>query len=370
MARRRIFAPDARKKPPTLTSTQLANACKISPSTVTKARQAKTSRLPMGQAAGGHVRFTVDEVRAWARHYDACHRRLPSQRGVKLVVANFKGGVSKTTTTAHLAQGLSMRGYDVLLIDLDAQGSLTSTFGISPEFEVEASDTVVPITSGESASLCGSIRPTYWPGIDIIPGSVALNGADFFLPARQARDPRFSFWGVLDAALQRDGLLYRYDYIIIDTPPAISYLTINAFWCANALLVPMPPEGPDFVSSSQFWSLFAQMAAGIEQRVLAQQGQPKRYDWIRVLPTKVDHQRPHTEVVLDWMRSAYRDIVLPIEIPMTSAVSVGGVQMGTVYDIEHYSGSSRTYLRARQTYDALVTEVDRLTRQHCWNAKE
>lgn len=365
-ARRRIFAPDARKKPPSYNMAQLAAVCGIGRAAVCKRVANSDDNLPKGSGHGQQRRFGLDEVRAWARHYGVSYRRLPSQPGCKLVVANFKGGVSKTTTAAHVAQGLALRGYEVLMIDLDAQGSLTSMFGISPEFEVESSDTVVALASGETDSLGNCIRRTYWPGIDIVPGSVALNGADFFLPARQARDPRFAFWAVLDAALQRDGLLYRYDYIIIDTPPAISYLTINAFWTADALLVPMPPEGPDFVSSSQFWALFAQMSQGIEQRVLSQNGKPKRYSWVRVVPAKVDRQRSHTEVMLQWMKTAYKDLLLDVELPMTSAVGVSGVQMGTVYDIERYVGAARTYERARLAYDTLLQHVDQLTRAHHW----
>lgn len=365
-ARRRIYAPDAVKKPPEYNLSQLSAVC-AAPSTTLASRIAKpTDKLPKGRHKGGGRYFTLEEVRQWARHFKASWQRHPSQEGLRMVVANFKGGVSKTTTAAHLAQGLSLKGYDVLLIDLDSQGSLTSTMGISPEFEVEPEHTVVPLASGETDSLAEAIRKTYWPGVDIVPGSVALNNCDFFLPARQARDPNFAFWDVLGHALRRDGLSYRYDYIIIDTPPAISYLTINAFWAADAMLVPMPPEGPDFVSSSQFWALFAQLSEGIQGRLLQLGGKEKVYDWVRIVPTKVDRQRAHTEVVLQWMRSAYEGLVTDVEIPMTSAVSVSGVQLGTVYDIGRYEGAARTYRRARQAYDHLVEEVDRLTRETRW----
>ncbi len=365
-ARRRIYAPDAVKKPPEYSLSQLSAAARIPKGTLGTRIAKPTDKLPKGRHKGGGRYFTLDEVRQWARHFETSWRRLPSQEGLRMVVANFKGGVSKTTTTAHLAQGLALRGYDVLLIDLDAQGSLTSTMGISPEFEVEPEHTIVPLTSGETDSLAGAIRKTYWPGVDIVPGSVALNNADFFLPSRQARDPGFAFWDVLGGALRRDGLQYRYDYIIIDTPPAISYLTINAFWAADAMLVPMPPEGPDFVSSSQFWALFAQLSDGIQNRLLQMGGKNKIYDWARIVPTKVDRQRTHTDVVLQWMRSAYEGLVTDVEIPMTSAVSVSGVQMGTVYDIGKYEGAARTYQRARQAYDQLIDEVDRLTRATRW----
>lgn len=367
LARRKIFAPDARKRSPTYNLSHLAQICGTSKSAISKRISNAEERLPKGQLHGSSRQFTIEEVRKWAQQYGMCYRRHPTQKGKKIVVANFKGGVSKTTTTANLAQGLSLKGYEVLIIDLDAQGSLTSTMGISPEFEVAVEETIVPLTSGESDSLLGSIRATYWSGVDIVPGSVALNNADFYLPARQARNPEFAFWSVLQDTLDRDGILDKYDYVIIDTPPTISYLTINAFWAADAILVPMPPEGPDFGSSVQFWSLFGQLASGIENRVLIDKGKPKIYDWIRILPTKVDHQRAHTAVVLGWMKSAYRNFMMNVEIPMTSAVSVSGMQMGTIYDIGKYVGSAKTYLRARDAYDKLVDEVDTLTRMYSWD---
>lgn len=363
--RQRLFAPDAQKRGPKYTLGQLSQFIDKDKALVSKRAAMVGSDLPAGEQAGNQRLFAVEDVRTWSRHYKRCHVRSPQERGAVIAVANFKGGVSKTTTTAHLAQGLSLKGYRVLLIDLDAQGSLTNLMGISPEFEVNLEDTIVPLTSGERDSLLPSIRTTYWSGVDIVPGSVVLNNADFYLPARQARDPGFAFWDVLRRTLHSDGILEQYDYVIIDTPPAISYTTINAFLAADCLLVPMPPEGQDFASAVQFWTLFSQLARGIDQHLKTEDR--KTYAWVRVVPTKVDRTRAHSAIVLDWMKSVYRHYLSSTEIPVTSAVSVSGIQLGTIYDIARYTGSSRTYLRARQAYDRLVDEVDQLTRLHFWS---
>jgi chromosome partitioning protein len=365
--RQQLYAPGAHKRGPQYTMSQLAQFIGKDKAALSKRLSSATKEMPTGELVGSQRLFTVEDIRAWARYYKRCHVRHGLERGAVIAVANFKGGVSKTTTTAHLAQGLSLKGYRVLLIDLDAQGSLTNLMGINPEFDVEVEDTIVPLTSGEQDSLKPSIRSTYWSGVDIVPGSVVLNNADFYLPARQSRDPGFAFWDVLRRALHSDGLLETYDYVIIDTPPAISYTTINAFLAADCLLVPMPPEGQDFASAVQFWTLFSQLAKGIDKHL--KEEDRKTYAWIRVVPTKVDRTRAHSAIVLDWMKSVYRHYLSSTEIPITSAVSVSGIQLGTIYDISRYTGSSRTYLRARQAYDRLVDEVDQLTRLHFWGPK-
>ena len=80
----------------------------------------------------------MPDVRAWTRELRTSRMRPPGAEAITVAVANFKGGVTKTTTAVTLAQGLSIRGHKVLVIDCDPQGSLTTLFGILPDAEVEA----------------------------------------------------------------------------------------------------------------------------------------------------------------------------------------------------------------------------------------
>src|SRR5690606_32247380 len=95
-------------------------------------------------------------------------RYLPHRTaGEKLqvvAVANFKGGAAKTTTAVHLAQYLALRGYRVLLVDLDSQASLTALFGLQPDLELDETDTLYPYFRDERISLKGLPRRTYWDG--------------------------------------------------------------------------------------------------------------------------------------------------------------------------------------------------------------
>jgi chromosome partitioning protein len=157
--------------------------------------------------------------------------RPPGQKAITVAVGNFKGGVSKTTSAMILAQGLSLRGHRVLAIDTDPQGSLTTLHGILPETEVDAEMTIGPLCEGSETDIRYAIRSTYWEGIDLIAAAPFLFSAEFALPARQMRDPSSRFWDVLNAGL--DSVRDLYDVIVIDTPPSLSYVTINALWAAD-----------------------------------------------------------------------------------------------------------------------------------------
>lgn len=374
--REKVTEPTGSKQPPTFSATQIAELC--GRSTVQMKRlldKAAEKNLPDGALPAG-VRgrsrvFSLADARQWVHTAGKRARRPEGARGATICVANFKGGVGKTVVSMTLAQGLSLRtGARVLAIDFDPQGSLTSVLGVSPA-AVDEQDTVVPLMypkshEGSSDTLQSAIRSTYWDGIDLIPANHALFSGEFYLPTRQMRagidEPDFQFWEVLNKALDA-GIREEYDYIIIDTPPALSYMTMTTFWAADAILLPLPPEGIDFASSAQFWTMLSDLASGTTDRA----AQGKTYGWVGVVPSKVDNNKLHTKELLSLMKAGYRDMLLSTEIPETAAVRVGGARMESVYDIQNYAGDRRTLLRAREAYDRLVDEVDFLTHRNIWN---
>ena len=238
--RAKLLAPEVRKLPPRYSSAQLAVLCGVDKSHINY-RVGKAD-LPVGQLTprGGKREFALSDARTWTRSYRAAKMRPPEQSAVVVTVGNFKGGVSKTTSAMILAQGLSLRGHRVLCIDTDPQGSLTTLHGILPETEVDAEMTIAPLCDGSESDLRYAVRSTYWDGIDLIAAAPFLFSAEFALPARQMRDPKARFWDVLNDGLEH--LRGVYDVIVIDTPPSLSYLTINALWASDGLVVPVPPE--------------------------------------------------------------------------------------------------------------------------------
>lgn len=400
----RAFKPSGLKKPPVFTQVQLAKLCHTSPDTLAR-RLAKAHELglppgtpvaprsakpiePDSQAEAGadtsrgRKQWTLAEARQWVRAFKVPYERPKGMPGCVITTALFKGGTSKTFTTMSLAQGLSLMGYSVLAIDVDPQGSLTSLFGILPT-EVTDGMTILPLlaTPRRASNPAGdaedgsddtdaddlprdtihqSIRQTYWDGLDLIAGSRNLFSGEFYLPSRQLRDPRFKFWDVLNRGLD-DGTRQKYDFIIIDTPPALSYVTLNTLWAADAVLMPLPPEGLDLASSSQYWTMFSEFAQSIPD------AREKRFQFISVLPSKVDHSKGHTKTLLQWMRMGYGEMLMSTEIPVTQVVSVSGSEFSTVYDVTKYVGAAKTYARARDAYDRVVGEIEHLARQTCWH---
>lgn len=347
-----MLAPSARKTAPAFNLSQLAAMCGLEKGSLSH-RMSKGD-LPAGRLnqSGSRREFNLPEARTWVREMRRDFLRPVGAEAVTISIGNFKGGVSKTTTAVTLAQGLSLLGHRVLVIDTDPQGSLTTLFGILPDTEVGEDATILPLAMGTETSIRYAIRPTYWDGIDLVAAAPMLFGAEFALPARQTQEPGFEFWRVLDLGI--DDVRGEYDVIIIDTPPALSYTTINAFMASNGIIMPLPPNALDFASASQFWSLFSDLTT----ELLTKRGLSKEFDFIHVLLARVDSADTASNVVRQWIGQTYAEKVLPVEIPKTAVTGVTSAEFGTVYDVSKYDGSAKTFKRARDAYDSFVGHIE------------
>lgn len=149
-----------------------------------------------------------------------------------IAVANQKGGVGKTTTTSNLGIGLAKQGKRVLLIDADAQGSLTASLGFrEPDsLEVTLATVMSSLINDEEVDPAEGILH-HEEGIDLMPGNIELSGLEVSLVNVMSREM------VLRSYIEiiRDS----YDYILIDCMPSLGMITINAFACADSILIPV-----------------------------------------------------------------------------------------------------------------------------------
>jgi chromosome partitioning protein len=141
-----------------------------------------------------------------------------------IALANFKGGVGKTTSTINLGAALQEKGKRVLLVDLDAQYNLTQSLGL----EGDSSQLYNALSNG------AALQPVKAGGLSIIPSSLELIKADIELSSRFKREE------VLSSLLEP--LSSSYDYILLDCPPSLGVLTLNAFVAARFLIVPIEAE--------------------------------------------------------------------------------------------------------------------------------
>ena len=149
--------------------------------------------------------------------------------GKVISVANQKGGVGKTTTTVNLSTLLAKKGKKVLLIDTDPQGNATSGLGITKELELSVYDILVGDTTFEE-----TVQDTAVKNLKICPSNISLAGAEVELVSMMSREQRLK--------VKLDEVKDQYDYVLIDCPPSLGLVTLNAFTASDSVLIPVQCE--------------------------------------------------------------------------------------------------------------------------------
>ena len=350
-------------------------------------------KLPQGQSetVGGAKWFTLEEVHSLRMHFDNTGSKTkeylpyrPKGLPAKLVaVANFKGGVGKTSTAAHLAMSAALDGYKVLVIDLDSQASMTSIFGgkIDDEWQtvfpllarhyathlqadnqrrVDRGEAPIPLddTLIESLDVKATdlIQTTHWPNVDLIGAQLNLYWAEFQIPVWRMQGRGWKLWDALSDMLNTDSVLNDYDLVFIDTPPALGYLTINGLTAADILLVPVGASFLEFDSTGRFFDMLHTTFKSIEEseniaaRALGRPEMSFTWDAVRAVVTRYDGSQ---QAELAGLMQAYLGRTLsPHRQDFTALIGQAGEQVQGIYEADYREFNRETYVRGRETFDA------------------
>jgi chromosome partitioning protein len=272
-----------------------------------------------------------------------------------LAVVNFKGGSGKTTTAAHLAQYLVLKGYRVLAVDLDPQASLSALHGYQPEFDIGENETLYGAIryDDQRRDLSEIVRPTYFSGLDLVPANIELMEFEHESPKalaqRQSGDPLF-FARVAQALASVET---GYDVVVIDCPPQLGFLTLSALCAATAVLITVHPQMLDVMSMCQFLIMTSDLLA-----VVARAGGDMAYDWMRYLVTRYEpSDGPQTQMV-GFMRSLFEDRMLTNAMLKSTAISDAGITKQTLYEVSRDQFTRTTYDRAIESLESVNGEIE------------
>ena len=242
---------------------------------------------------------------------------------IRIAVANQKGGVGKTTTAINVATAIAATGRRVLIVDLDPQGNSSTGVGVDQHTRQRTSyDVLIGACSAADAVVSTAI-----PRLSLIPSTVDLSGAEVELVEMEGRIHR------LDTALAAPAM-QAYDYIIIDCPPSLGILTMNAMVAAQSLLVPLQCEFFALEGLSQLLNTVERVRAGYNQRL----------NIIGVVLTMYDKRNRLSEQVAADVRAVLGKIVfetiIPRNVRLSEAPSHGLPAL--VYD--HRCAGSEAYI--------------------------
>ena len=277
---------------------------------------------------------------------------------------NLKGGSWKTTTTLLLGQYLALKGYRVLLVDTDPQGTLSFFMGWRPDYDTGYEDTIAPFVLGDLETMAEgggtgrdlryAVKKTHWPNIDIVPANLQLASIDLQLPITLSRqktleDQQAMFLRVRAAI---DSVKNDYDIVLVDGTPSLNLLTMNVFSAGDVCLIPVPAQMADYASTLQFILTMMETIATYRDNNLY-----IPLPDIRVVITKFSRGG-----YVDWMSDVihwtFGKMVVQGAIHKTDEIGKRGIKIKTIYEEDPRDVSSRkTFKNTLDMFDVVFDEI-------------
>lgn len=236
-----------------------------------------------------------------------------------IAVVNQKGGVGKTTTTINVAAQLANEGKQVLLVDLDPQGNATSGLGLAKEGAAQTSYDLLC----EAAPLATAVQETHVAQLFVVPANADLAGAEVELVGQKQRE--FALARALQAA--------TYDYVLIDCPPSLGLLTINALTAANQVLIPVQTEYYALEGLSQLLNTIQAVRGSTNPQL----------QLLGIVLTMYDKRNSLSEQVQSEVKNYFGDklfsTIIPRNVRLAEAPSYGR----TIYEHDRWSKGARSY---------------------------
>lgn len=325
----------------------------------TLARAEEDGRLPPPKLTGNNRRYYNLEDLDVIRDGLGIHPgKAPDEDAVILSCQNFKGGVAKTTLSVHLSHYLALRGYRVLVVDCDPQASTTQMFGLRPEDLATKPDTLAnflsPRSSRESFSDC--ITPTRWPNVDIVPSSLGLQDTEWDLTAELAKSDATAKELIDSFLALRHGIaeiIKDYDVVVLDPPPAMGFLAVNAMAAAQGLVIPAPARQLDYLSTLHFLRTIEETFEVLDASGV---GQPTHF--IRVACSMFQPRNPGERDIWRIMQAAYHGRCLSEPIFHSEEIKSAAQSEVSLYELARPQRSHGAYKRSLANLNAAFKEIE------------